>query len=62
MRIGIDDLENLVQVTDKVTLQVHGKSVTVLPDDIKLGLQDDVSFVQMMNPRENPPFNNWSVN
>jgi hypothetical protein len=38
---------------DKLVLNIEGKNIEVTPDE---------SFVQLDNPVENPPFNNWSVN
>lgn len=51
MEVGIDELKNLnVGLNNEVVMQVHGKPVKI---------QDNTL---LMNPVENPPFNNWSVN
>jgi len=53
MEVGIDVVKNLNQVDSQIVMQVHGK-----PVGIKM-MQDNTL---LMNPVENPPYNNWSTN
>lgn len=54
MDVGIDELKNLhVAVDSQIVMQVKGKPV---------GIKMMSDNTLLMNPVENPPYNNWSVN
>jgi predicted transport protein len=54
MDVGIDELKNLnVAVDSEIVMQVHGKPV---------GIKMMADNTLLMNPVENPPYNNWSTN
>jgi len=54
MDVGIDELKNLnVAIDSEIVMQVHGKPV---------GIKMMADNTLLMNPVENPPYNNWSTN